>query len=161
MLETTPEEDIELQINGMVLVELFGYRDSRSFYHPYVLDLSPIISSRFIVPKSTTRSLYHSDVNRDGGAYIGSPDRLYLSSRITVMYYNEGIRILDDICKERCYSEFTTTSIHQWEEEGDSLAFVNGESDERVTRKDDEYEQRLKKVSYLMKEIVSIVLCQN
>ena len=152
MLETTPEEDIELQINGMVLVELFGYRDNKSAYHPYVLVLLPITLFRFIVPKSTTRSLYHSDANRDGGAYIGSPERLYLSNRICLMYYREGIRILDDICKERCYSEFTTTSIHQWEEGGDSLSFVNGENDERVIRKDDEYEQRLKKVSYLIYE---------
>ena len=57
---------------------------------------------------------------------------------------------MDDICKERCYSELTTTSIHQWEEEGDSLAFVNTASDKQVIRKDGEYEQRLMKVSNVM-----------
>ena len=150
MLETTSEDEMELQINGMVLVELFGFRDSSSAYHPYVLVFRPIIISRFIVPKSTTRSLYHSDVNRDGGAYLATPGGLHLWNRTYTQYYKEGVRILDDICKERCYSELTTTSIHQWEEEGDSLAFVNTASDKQVIRKDGEYEQRLMKVSNVM-----------
>lgn len=41
MLETTPEQEEELRIEGMVLVELFAYRDSTSSYLPYT---SPLFS---------------------------------------------------------------------------------------------------------------------
>lgn len=35
MLETTPEQEEELRIEGMILVELLAYRDTASSYHPY------------------------------------------------------------------------------------------------------------------------------
>lgn len=97
-----------------MLIELFGYRDSHSDYHPLVSHLE--FTHSLVANKEIIHDIFDPVVNRDGAAYIGDPNRHLFSKQSMVRYLNNGLRLLDQLIAERHYSRDTVSRITALEE---------------------------------------------
>ena len=121
-----------------MLIELFGYRDSHSDYHPLVSHLE--FTHSLVANKEIIHDIFDPVVNRDGAAYIGDPNRHLFSKQSMVRYLNNGLCLLDQLIAERHYSRDTVSRITALEEK-EPLAPSN-----TLIKKDSSYERRLAKV---------------
>ena len=121
-----------------MLIELFGYRDAHSNYHPLAFYLE--LTRSFVANKEIIHDIFDPVVNRDGAAYIGDPNRLLFSKQSMVRYLNNGLRLLDQLIAERHYSRDTVSRITALEEK-EPLTPSNP-----LVKKDSSYERRLAKV---------------
>lgn len=96
---------------------------------------------RIVVNRKVIRPLFDPEVNRDAAAYIGDPNRKFENKQTVIRYFNNGLCLLDQLCRERHYTKETTSGIQQMEGEM-SL------NETPALQVDLTYEQRLAKVSF-------------